>query len=97
MRLIYLLKKIPLPTMHTAPHSYFIGEEFVRKSNHLGIQSMSDIYFMQKQMLVIKHILGGFIFHRGVLFKVSLLLFISYWLFLDVLPSLKQSRMVFSD
>lgn len=61
MCLIYLLKKIPLPTMHPAPHSYFIGEEFVRKSNHLGIQSMSDIHFTQKQMLVIKHILGGFI------------------------------------
>lgn len=31
--------------MHTTPQDHFIGEEFIPKSNHLGTQPRSDIYF----------------------------------------------------
>ena len=32
-------EKMFLPTIHTIPYNLFISEEFVPKSNHLGIQS----------------------------------------------------------
>lgn len=39
-------KNIFLTTMHITPHNNLIGEEFVPKSNHLGMQSTSDICFI---------------------------------------------------